>query len=402
MARVAWINPTSGVSGDMCLSAMVDLGADQRELLKALGTIEALNGFRLGFRSVTRGGIRALYAEVELPETAVHRRLCDIISIIEASGLAQSQKKLSKEIFQNLAQAEARVHGVPVEEVELHEVGSLDTILDVCGFAVAKELIGIDLFFAAPPALGRGTTSGVHGRLAVPAPAVLELLAGREAFGGVPEFEATTPTGAAILATVSVGCDQMPQMTIDAVGTGAGRKDAIDYPNVLQMVLGTVNPSNPQPPRLPGHFEKIVELQTNLDDITGELGGYLISALMSKGAIDVFVVAALAKKDRPGVVLTAVVNPGDVARISTEIFALTGTLGIRSQPKERYVLDREFFEITLFGEKLAVKSGPVRAKVEFSDLVRLAEMHGVPILQLERMAQAEIEKHLAASSVDLD
>lgn len=381
---------------------MVDLGADQKELLQALGTIEALDGFQLEFRSVTRGGMRALFAEVKLSESAVHRRLSDIDSIIEASGLAESQKQLSKEIFQNLAKAEARVHGVSVEEVELHEVGSLDTILDICGFAVAKELLGIDLFFASPPALGRGVISGAHGKLTAPAPAVLELLVGREALGGMPDFEATTPTGAAIISTVSVGCDQMPQMTIDAVGNGAGRKDPTDYPNVLQMVLGTVNPSNPQPPRLPGHFEKIVELQTNLDDVTGELGGYLISALMSKGAIDVFLTSALAKKDRPGVVLTAVVYPGDVARISTEIFALTGTLGIRSQPKERYVLDREFFEITLLGEKLAVKSGPVRAKVEFSDLVSLAEMHGVPILQLERMAQAEIEKYLAADSMDLN
>jgi uncharacterized protein (DUF111 family) len=149
-------------------------------------------------------------------------------------------------------------------------------------------------------------------------------------------------------------------------------------------------------PPLPGHFEQILELKTNLDDITGELGGYLIQTLISKGAIDAFLTSALVKKDRPGVVLTVVVRPGDVVRLSTEIFSLTGTLGIRSVAKQRYVLDREFFEITLLGEKVSVKAGPYRSKVEFGQLASLSERYAIPILQLEAMAQAEIEKIMGA------
>lgn len=396
MARVAWINPTSGISGDMCLAAMVDLGADPLQIVEALETIEALSGFSLEFHNVKRGGLRALLAQVKLAETSEHRGLGEINSIIDESGLTQSQKELSKEIFFNLAQAEAKVHGVAPERVELHEVGSLDSILDICGFAIAKELLGLDQVYVSPPALGRGVTSGSHGVLSVPAPAVLQLLVGKEAYGGSSEFELTTPTGAAIIATAAIPCEEMPRMTISGVGCGAGVKDPVDYPNVVQMVIGSLDFEEQEAPELPGHFEQILELTTNLDDISGELSGYLISALISRGAIDAFLTPALVKKDRPGVVLTVVIRPSDVVRISTEIFSLTGTLGIRSIAKQRYVLDREFFEINLLGEKVSVKAGPYRSKVEFSHLASLSEKYNIPILQLEAMAQVEIEKLMGA------
>ncbi len=380
----------------MCLAAMVDLGADPLQIVEALETIEALSGFSLEFHNVKRGGLRALLAQVKLAETSEHRGLGEINSIIDESGLTQSQKELSKEIFFNLAQAEAKVHGVAPERVELHEVGSLDSILDICGFAIAKELLGLDQVYVSPPALGRGVTSGSHGVLSVPAPAVLQLLVGKEAYGGSSEFELTTPTGAAIIATAAIPCEEMPRMTISGVGCGAGVKDPVDYPNVVQMVIGSLDFEEQEAPELPGHFEQILELTTNLDDISGELSGYLISALISRGAIDAFLTPALVKKDRPGVVLTVVIRPSDVVRISTEIFSLTGTLGIRSIAKQRYVLDREFFEINLLGEKVSVKAGPYRSKVEFSHLASLSEKYNIPILQLEAMAQVEIEKLMGA------
>ena len=400
MARVAWVNPTSGVSGDMLLSAMVDLGADQEELCGALSTIEALDGFQLRFDPVTRCGLRALHAEVKLPETGVHRSLSQVHSIIDHSDLSQSQKDLSMEIFSKLAQAEAKVHGVTVEEVELHEVGALDAILDICGFAVAKDLLGLDQLYTSPPALGRGVSRGSHGGLAVPVPAVLELLADKQAYGGFPDYEATTPTGAAILSSAAFFCEQMPAMTINAVGYGAGTKDPADFANVVQITLGTIDPEKHQAPQLPGRFEQIVELQTNLDDITGELSGYLISALLSKGALDAFLTPVIAKKDRSGVLLTVAASSDDAVRICTEMFSLTGTLGIRAIAKWRYVLDRDFFEVTVLGEVLSVKAGPVRAKVEFSQLAELAEKRNVPIVQLERMVQTEIENYMRANSID--
>ncbi|TAN27590.1 MAG: nickel pincer cofactor biosynthesis protein LarC [Actinomycetota bacterium] len=402
MVRVAWVNPTSGISGDMFLSAMVDLGADPKELSSALGTIEALDGFQLQFRPVDRGGLRALHAEVKLPGDEVHRGLSQVHSIIDRSGLSRPQKDLSKEIFSRLALAEAKVHGVAVGEVELHEVGALDAILDICGFAIAKDLLGLDQLFVSPPALGRGVSAGAHGSLAVPVPAVLELLAGKQAYGGSPDYEATTPTGAAILSAAAVFCGQMPEMTIEAVGYGAGTKDPANFPNVAQMVLGSQSREKIEAPELPGRFEEIVELQTNLDDITGELSGYLISALLAKGALDAFLTPVLAKKERPGVLLTVVASSGDAARICGEMFSLTGTLGIRSIAKQRYVLDRQFFEICILGETLSVKAGPYRAKVEFSQLSDLAQRRNVPIVQLERMVQAEIENYLRVNSIDLN
>ncbi|NNN18522.1 MAG: nickel pincer cofactor biosynthesis protein LarC, partial [Acidimicrobiaceae bacterium] len=364
--------------------------------------IEALDGFGLEFRTVARAGIRALYAEVKLPKSTAHRGLSEIYSIIDRSGLSRKHRDFSKSIFLKLARAEAKIHNVSVSGIELHEVGSLDAILDICGFVIAKDLLEIGEIYVAPPALGRGVSSGAHGKLPVPTPAVLELLAGHEAYGGSPEFEATTPTGAAILSTAAIFTDRMPQMTIEAVGYGAGSKDPREFPNVAQMVLGTMSQTAPVMPELPGHVEQVVELETNLDDITGELGGYLISYLLSKGALDVFLTSIIVKKDRPGLLLSAIVRPDEVARISSEIFALTGTLGIRSIAKERYVLERRFFEISLLGELVSVKAGPYRAKAEFSQLVALAEKHRVPILQLERMAQAEIEKYLSVNAINFN
>ncbi len=384
------------MSGDMCLAAMVDLGADPKQIVEELGTIEALNGFSLEFKKVSRGGLRAVLAQIKLADSAEHRRLVDINSIIDASGMRPNAKELAKEVFFNLAQAEAKVHGVALDRVELHEVGSLDSILDICGFAIAKDLLGIEQIFASPPALGRGVAPGAHGVLAVPAPAVLQLLVGKAAYGGLAEFELTTPTGAAIIATAATPCEVMPRMTIRAIGCGAGARDHADFPNVVQMVIGSIEVEERQAPDLPGHFEQIIELETNLDDISGELSGYVISALLSKGAIDAFLTPVLVKKDRPGVVLTAVVHPRDVVRLSTEIFSLTGTLGVRSIAKQRYVLDREFFEIALMGEKVSVKAGPYRSKVEFSQLASLSERLDIPILQLEAMAQAEIKKLMDA------
>lgn len=393
MARVGWINPTAGISGDMCLGALVDLGADPDAILHLLGTLAIRESFGIEFRSVLKSGIRATYADVKVAETNVHRGLFEIASIIDNSGLTDGQKDLSKRIFQTLAEAEARVHLVPVEKVRLHEVGSLDAIIDICGFAIAMEQLGIEKLYISPPALGRGLIQGAHGKMAVPAPAVLELLKGKSAYGGPQLFETTTPTGAAIIASEGIFVDEMPSMTIVRIGYGAGTRDS-EEPNVLQVVIGdeVVRELNERLP--PGHYEKVVELSTNLDDVSGEVAGYLISRLMDKGATDVFIAPTLAKKHRPGMLLIAVVNHEGVGSVSNEMFRLTGTLGIRSQSKERYVLDRDFFEIALLGEKISVKTGPYRAKVEFDQLVSLADKHGVSIFELERMAQAEIEKHL--------
>lgn len=395
MPRVAWINPTAGISGDMLLAAMADLGADLSELRRRLETLGPLGDMDIGFSEVERAGVRALRTEVSFSDSTEHRGLADIESLIESSGLTQPQKVLSKEIFRNLARAEAKVHGVPLDQVQLHEVGAVDSILDICGFVVSKELLGIDKLVVAPAALGSGTASGSHGNLPVPAPAVLELLKGQEVYGGPARFELTTPTGAAIVSAAASFSKEMPAMTIEAVGYGAGNNDPVGFANVVQLVVGTAEEEE-ELSELQGHYEQVVELQTNLDDISGELGGYLISTLLSKGALDVFIGPTTAKKGRPGMLLVVLATPAEVARLTTEIFRLTGTLGIRSLAKRRYVADRKSFDIEVLGESVSVKVGPYRAKPEFDQLLKVAEKHGIPILRVSRLAQAEIERILGS------
>lgn len=402
MARVAWANPVSGISGDMCLGAMVDLGADPNELESAIRSLNCSGDFELTFDKVARSTVQATHANVKVSGFQIHRTLGEVKSAIMSSSLTPKQKEQAIAVFVSLAEVEGSIHGMDPNEVQLHEVGSVDAMVDICGFVVARDLLRIEEFFFSPPALGGGIARTDHGILAVPAPAVASLLTGKVVYGGVPDFEATTPTGAALMAGFGTMVRNIPEMEIVRVGYGAGSKDRGSFPNVLQVVLGETAERNRSQPKIPGRFEDVVELETNVDDVTGELAGFLISQLMNVGALDAFLTPEVAKKGRPGLLLTSVVLPQDVARVSEEIFSITGTLGIRSVSKRRYVLDRTFFEIELMGSRISVKSGPFRCKAEFDELVQLSLRTGVPLLRLERMAQVEIEKHLAAGTAKLE
>lgn len=397
MAKVVWINPTSGISGDMSIAAMVDLGVDPDQLVQILATIVPRSQFDLKLSSVLRSSLRATQVEVTVSDHQDHRALGQINSMIDSSQLTPNQKEVSKEIFHRLATVEAEIHGTSLDEVQLHEVGSLDAIVDICGFVVAVDMLGIEKIFYSAPALGSGLARSGHGKIPVPSPAVLQLLNDVAGYGGSSNFELTTPTGAAILSVMGQYCASMPEMVIHGVGYGAGKKDPSEFANVLRLVVGeTIEPKLGDSEPL-GHLETIVELETNLDDISGELGGHLITTLLGSGALDAFIMPVLAKKRRPGMLLTVLTRPHDVVDVTKEIFRLTGTLGVRSQSKERYVLDRSQFEIDLLGEKVSVKVGPFRAKVEFDQLVRVSKLVEIPILELERMAQVEIENYLNKS-----
>lgn len=402
MARVVWISPTSGISGDMCLAALVDLGASPVELTKTLRTLNLPDEFHLDFMDVTRASLRAKYAKVEIAESHAHRSLDEINAYIDGSKLNPTQKESAKAIFYALADVEAKIHSTTPDKVQLHEVGSVDAIIDICGFVVAKDLLGIEEIYFSAPALGGGVSKGVHGKLPVPTPAVLELLRDVAVHGGPGTFELTTPTGAAILSVLGSYVEGIPEMTIRSIGYGAGTKDPIQFPNVIKFVMGDTVDPEVEHSQLPGHLEEIVELSTNLDDVSGELSGYFIGAIMEAGALDVFVTPLLTKKDRTAMLLVVLSAPDKSVAISEKIFQLTGTLGIRSQRKTRYVLDRSFFDITVLGEKVSVKVGPFRAKPEFSELVRVAESHQVSLLSVERMAQSEIQKYFESHSDRLD
>lgn len=402
MARVVWISPTSGISGDMCLAALVDLGASPGELIKTLRTLNLPDEFHLEFSDVTRASLRAKYARVDITESNTHRSLSEINAYIDGSQMSPMQKKSAKAIFHALADVEAKIHSTTPDKVQLHEVGSLDAIIDICGFVVAKDLLGIEAIYFSSPALGSGVSKGIHGKLPVPTPAVLELLRDIPAHAGPGTFELTTPTGAAILSVLGMYVEGMPEMVIRSIGYGAGTKDPIQFPNVIKFVMGDTVDCQVEYSTLPGRLEEIVELSTNLDDISGELIGYFIGAIMEAGGLDVFVTPLLTKKDRTGILLVVLTSPETAVTITQKMFQLTGTLGIRSQRKTRYVLDRSFFEITVLGEKVSVKVGPFRAKPEFSDLIRVAELHQVSPLSVERMAQSEIQKYFETHSDRLD
>lgn len=398
MARVVWISPTSGISGDMCLAALVDLGADATELTRILASLDLPEDFQVSFSDVKRASLRAKYAKVEIAEAKAHRGLGEIYSYIDGSALTLAQKESSKAIFHALANVEAKIHSTTPEKVQLHEVGSVDAIIDICGFVAAKDLLGIDQIYFSAPALGSGVSKGTHGKLPVPTPAVLELLENVRVRGGPGSFELTTPTGAAILSVLGSYSENIPEMTIRAVGYGAGSKDPIQFPNVIKFVLGdTTEPDLPDQ-QLAGHFEEVVELSTNLDDVSGELIGYFIGEMISCGALDAFAYPVVSKKGRTGTLLVVLSAKDDAVELSEKIFQITGTLGIRSQSKTRYVLERSFFDIEVLGETVTVKLGPVRAKPEFSHLVRVSESHQVPILTVERIAQSEIQKYLESHS----
>ena len=331
--KTAYFDCYAGVSGDMFIGSLLDAGLPFEELQAALETLP-LEGYRLGMREELRQGIRGTRFLVEmLQHEHAHRRLGDIRRIIRSSALSAWAKGTAEAVFEILARAEGKVHGLSPDAVTFHEVGAVDSIVDIVGGVFGVERLGIERMHASPLPLGRGFTPSAHGRLPLPAPATLEILAGLEVRDAGTETETVTPTGAALLKILASFWGPMPAMRIQRIGYGAGSRDLPDRPNCLRVLIGDA--------AVAGDAETVLMLETNLDDASPEFMGYMMERLFGAGALDVVFIPVQMKKNRPGTQVQVMAHPvrrDDLTRI---LFEESLTLGVRVRMCEREVLDRE-------------------------------------------------------------
>jgi uncharacterized protein (TIGR00299 family) protein len=386
VTRIAYLDCVGGLAGDMLVAALLDAGAELETLRSVPGAL-GIDGVEIGVQRVERQGIGALHLHVETPAADDHRDYAHIRDLVAAAELPESARARSLEAFARLAEVEGGIHGVPPEDVHFHELGSLDTLVDVCGAFVLLDELGVDRVVSSPLPFARGFVTAAHGVLPLPAPATLGLLEGAALAGVDTEAELVTPTGAAIAATVVEEWGQLPPLTLERVGYGAGTKDLADRPNVVRVVLG----------RAAWRATQVVVLETNLDDFSPELVPDAIERCFSAGALDVWTVPAQMKKGRPGFVLTALARPDAEPAIARALLEETTALGVRVSRLERYELDREERVVELEGGAVRVKVGILDGRVvnvapEHDDCATVANATGrsVKSVWAEALARAQL------------
>lgn len=395
--RIGYFDCFSGIAGDMTLAALVDAGVDPlaiTEATKSLGLPCALT-----FETVQRGGFRATHAKVAAEPEHVHRHLHHIEAIIEKSSISPRQKDLAQRIFLRLGEAEAHVHGIELKKVHFHEVGAVDSIVDIVGAAVGLDLLGVERFEASPIPTGRGWVTGAHGRMPLPTPATAELLKGVPLASTEVERELTTPTGAAIVTTVAERFGPLPAMTIGAIGLGAGTRELSGQANILRLFVGEI--------ALPADSDRVWVLETNLDDLPGEIVGYTVTQLMAAGALDAYVTPVQMKKNRPGVLVSVLCDEPKIAVMEELLFRETSTLGVRRYPVSRHKLKRQACKVqTLFGPvkgKLGWLEGrPPTFSPEYEECAKVALAEGVALRDVYDAAHAAYRAQANAPAVSPD
>ncbi|VTR98245.1 nickel pincer cofactor biosynthesis protein LarC [Tuwongella immobilis] len=377
--RVAHFDCFSGISGDMTLGALIDAGVPSEIIADGLASLGL--PIRMTVERQKRNGLVGTRVLIVAPDEESHRYLPDIEAILSKGKLTEAQFQLAMRIFRRLGEAEAAAHGVPIEKVHFHEVGALDSIADIAGAAIGLDWLKIDRFTSRSVPPGSGTVKCAHGIMPIPTPATARLLVGVPMATSVVKGELTTPTGAAILTTVVSQYTDSPQMTIDAIGYGAGYKDFWEQPNLLRLLIGTA------PDHSPGESpeqDRIWLLETNLDDLPAEILSYCSDRLFQAGAVDVFSTPITMKKSRPGILFSVLVPPQAVAACETILFEETGTFGIRRVPVERTILQREIVTVqTPYGPLTAKRgfrsNGFSILTPEFESAAQLAQQHQVPL-----------------------
>jgi pyridinium-3,5-bisthiocarboxylic acid mononucleotide nickel chelatase len=376
---LAWFHCFAGVAGDMALGSLLDAGADLGEVRTLLGRLE-LPGWDLHVEEGLRGGIACTRVVVE-GDDAVVRTHAAIAALIEDAALPPRVTERSLGVFGALATVEAALHRRPVDQVHFHEVGGHDAIVDIVGTASALEVMGVDVVAASAVATGTGSVWSAHGRLPNPAPATVRLLEGVPTYGRDVTVELTTPTGAALVSTLSSSFGPLPEMTITASGFGGGASELDDLPNCTQVVVGR------RAARVVGPGQDAVMLETNLDDTTGEQLGYAVSAALEAGAFDAWVSPVTMKKGRPGHVLHVLTDTVHVDVLRREMERTTGTLGVRATAVERWPVARTMGEVVLDGITVRMKVTAGRAKPEFDDVVLVAAKSGSPLHEVSSRAE---------------
>jgi pyridinium-3,5-bisthiocarboxylic acid mononucleotide nickel chelatase len=381
--KIAYLDCASGISGDMTLGALVDAGVDLEALNAGIATL-GLPDVRLAASTVKKKGFRATQITVEHEPEHKHRHLHHITAMIEGSSLGARQKELAGRIFRRLAEAEAKVHNSTIEKVHFHEVGAVDSICDIVGAAMGWDLLGVERIVCSGVPTGRGFVEIAHGRCAIPAPATAELLKGIPLVESNVECELTTPTGAAILATLVDAFGPVPGMTIDRIGYGAGQKDLEEQANLLRLLVGETVDARGD--------EQLWVLETNLDDASGELVGHAAGRLWEAGALDVYTTAIGMKKNRPGIMLSVLCEAIHVAAIEDTLFRETTTLGVRRHRVERRKLKREKHSVeTPWGKVDGVvawlDAHTARFSPEYESCRHLAEKNRMPLKVVYEAAQ---------------
>lgn len=386
--RIGYLDCFSGIAGDMLLGAMVGCGLPLDELRGDLAGL-ALDGYRLEHRRVQRGALAAHKVEVVVEGDDHHGRgLGELRQILAASELPAGVAEAAGRVFEALCAAEAEVHGVPVGEVHLHDVGAVDAIVDIVGACCGLHRLGIDRLRCSPLNVGGGQVDSAHGVLPVPAPATVRLLEDAPVYSRGPQAELVTPTGAALVSTLGTGWGGWPEMTLEAVGYGAGDQEFEELPNVLRLAVGRAAPAKDG-----GHDAEISVVETNIDDMNPQIFSSLIPRLLDDGALDAYTTSVQMKKGRPGFQLTVLVRRPDVDRLVELLFRETSTLGVRTWPVERRELGRRQVPVeTPWGSvqmKVATLGDEVvNAAPEYDNCAALAERAGVPVKRVLQAATA--------------
>ena len=398
VANTAWINCSAGVAGDMLFGALVNAGANLDAVVDILFGLH-IDDWAVTTETVMRGGIASTHLIVvqhhhepdHQHRNPEHRPYSEIVAILNAADIPLAVRQRALATFAILGASEAAVHGVSIDDVEFHEVGSVDAIIDIVGTCAALYVLGVDHIYSSPIALSHGSVKSAHGVLPNPGPAVARMLATHQvATRGIDvDYEVSTPTGVALLCALAESFGAAPPMPISAIGHGAGTRDPSGRANVVQVLLGNSTPTNTV------ECETLVVVDTNIDDVTGEVLAYTIAQLIEAGANDAWVTPIVMKKNRNGYCLQALCAPHLAEKVRNIITKETGSLGIRSSTVERFTQARNFTEVEVFGHRINVKSSDVRLKAEFDQAAIAAKATGVPLREIMRLAEEAARGHFS-------
>ncbi len=388
--RQAYLDCSSGISGDMFLAAMLDAGLSLDRLLAELKKV-SVGPYEFKRTRAVRGGLAGTRVEILAPPEQPERKLAEIEALLKASALAGTVKERALKIFSRLAEVEGKLHNKPPQEVHFHEVGAVDAIVDIVGSCAGLEVLEVSELVCSPLNVGGGRVRTQHGLLPVPAPATAELLKNIPVFSTGVEAELVTPTGAVLVTTLASNFGPMPPMKVEQIGYGAGEKDVPGQPNVVRLFLGKKTEAAKPQPSTPGD-EMVSVIKANLDDMSPQLYGYLVERALAAGALDITCSSIQMKKNRPGLTVTILATPDRSDALAELLFEQTTTIGVRIHEARRKVLERELVNVE-------TEYGPVRIKVakrhgkvlnvapEYEDCQRLATEKSVPLKQVILAAQ---------------
>jgi len=380
--KIVYFDCFSGIAGDMILGALIDAGLELSALKKELRKLP-LTGYEIKAFKTEKQGIKGTKFEVKAPREKTHRNLKDIFKIIERSSLEKKIKEDSKKIFRRLAEAEAKVHSVNIDKIHFHEVGGIDAIIDIVGAVAGLDILKVDKVYSSPLSFGNGFVKFSHGKFPIPAPATVELCKNVPVRYTDIEGELVTPTGAAVITTLAEFSERL-DFKIENIGYGAGSMDLKEIPNLLRVMIGEKDLDLEQ--------DEILVLETNIDNTTPEVLGYLTEKLMEKGALDVYLVPIIMKKGRPGTQLSVICSSDKLNELSSLIFSETGTIGLRTQFHLRKKLSRKSEVVkTRYGNakvKIIEYGEKVHISPEFEDCRVLADKNNIPLREVYR----EVEK----------